>query len=419
MKFIAAAFMALSLAPPSVNAESSVSAVAFGISGNSVFEGDSFCETIYIQKSGGTWVVANASEASLKDDSYEKLRGCIGYQGEKKTSGPVIDAVIFSVATRGICTTETRCEINGNNKLAHGCSHFFQKEFYRLSTPRSTGYYSCNSNFAGRRMLGGFDLSEPIKAEKLAAALESDSIKAAAASIARSRYKALLTRALQSGSADCGGCREEQTAIRFVFDNYAAVTSPADLETAAFNYLSVTGERQLPEWAASRLAAEAAGVIAARAEQEWRRKYAIQVQHLFSNDTDQKTLQAFIQKYQSPNAGTWVSVDFDNLVPATRQRLQTLVMREQAIANEAARKQADSAERNRQAQTRRIAEWRKSIKIGSDTFCGPVIEMRAPMVKIAVRAQLQGFPNEAWLKTSELFPSEYGCRNTNGRLAAY
>jgi len=65
----------------------------------------------------------------------------------------------------------------------------------------------------------------------------------------------------------------------------------------------------------------------------------------------------------------------------------------------------------------RLIAWRKTLSIGSDTFCGPVIELRSPMVKIAVNAQLAGFGSEAWLKAPQVFPPEYGCLNTNGRLA--
>jgi len=61
--------------------------------------------------------------------------------------------------------------------------------------------------------------------------------------------------------------------------------------------------------------------------------------------------------------------------------------------------------------------WRSRLNIGSDTFCGPVIELRHPMVKIAVNPQIGSLGAEAWLKLPQVFPPEYGCLNTNGRLA--
>lgn len=413
MKFLTIALSTLSFFANTAHAELAVKPIAYGVAGNSVFNGNDYCEDIYIQKTGGLWNVANASDESLKDDSYEKLRGCIGFLGREPNT--TINAVIFSVATKDICETERRCEVNSNNKLATGCHQIFMKDFYKQSSPRSKGYFSCNSNFAGRRMLGGFDFDAPIKTEALISALESDSIKAAAASIAQSRYSKLLARALQSYSSDCGNCSDELDAIKFLFFHFSRATSAADLETAAFNYLAITGQRQVPNWMTSHLAAGTVEILSNKNEQEWRRKYAAQVQKIF----DKKALQTFIQKYETPDPNNWGRVDFDNLVPQMRQRLDKLLAQEQAEANEKTRKQAETAERNRQAETKRIAEWRKSLQLGADTFCGPVIEMRAPMVKIAVRVQLQGFASEMWLKFGEVFPPEYGCRNTNGRLTPY
>ncbi len=66
----------------------------------------------------------------------------------------------------------------------------------------------------------------------------------------------------------------------------------------------------------------------------------------------------------------------------------------------------------------KLAQWRKQKRqVGEDTFCGPIIEVRTPMVKIALNAQIQGFHNEAWLKGGDLYPAEYGCRNVNGKLS--
>ena len=65
----------------------------------------------------------------------------------------------------------------------------------------------------------------------------------------------------------------------------------------------------------------------------------------------------------------------------------------------------------------RLALWRKKLQIGDDTHCGPIIEVRRPMFKVALIAQIQGFGSESWLKEAELYTPEYGCRNVNGRLS--
>ncbi|MCH7344196.1 hypothetical protein LZ017_12500 [Pelomonas sp. CA6] len=424
MRSLAVALVTLSLLPAAVHAAPTIKPVAQGVPGNSVFRGDEYCESIYIRKAGGSWAVVQGSDESLKDEGVEKLRACLGYQGRQPAGGAVIDAVVFSLETRDTCATETRCEVNANNKLATGCHPIFLKEFYKSSSPRSAGYFSCNSAFVNRRMLGGLDFEAPIKTEALAAALESDAIKAAASAIVQSRHDKLLARALQSDPAGCGNCSAERSAIRFVFDYFLAQTSTADLEKAAVNYLAMSGERQVPAWIQSRLSADSADRAASQAEQAWHRRYTQQAQQLLAPDATQKSLKAFISQYGSPSPTNWAKVDFDQLVPQAQQRLDKLIAQEEANAKERARaqaeadrKQAEIDERNRQAELKRVAEWRKTLQLGSDTFCGPVIEVRGPMIKIAVRVQLPGFGNEAWLKTHEVYPANYGCRNVNGRLS--
>jgi hypothetical protein len=410
------------LALPAVpaHAQPAIKPIAQGVPGNSVFSADDYCESVYIKKSGSSWTLVQGSDDLLKDDSVEKLRGCMGYLGPKRADGQaVIDAVAFSLATRGTCDTEIRCEVNGNNKLATGCHPIFQKEFYKGSSPRSAGYYACNSSFVNRKLLGGLDFDAPIKTEALAAVLESDAIKTAAAAIVQSRHAALLARALQSYPAPCGNCVGERSATRFVFDYFAAQTSPADLEKAAFNYLAISGELQVPDWIKTRLPAEAFAQAAQRAEQEWRRKYAEQVQQLLAPDVATTSLKAFIDKFGVANPKTFATVDFDNLVPNARQRLTDRLARADADAKEAARKKAEAEALARKEEEKRVNAWRKTLALGSDTFCGPVIAVNGPMIKIAVRFQLQGFGNEAWLKAVEVFPPDYGCNNTNGRLSPY
>lgn len=75
---------------------------------------------------------------------------------------------------------------------------------------------------------------------------------------------------------------------------------------------------------------------------------------------------------------------------------------------------ADESQRNRERVT---VEFRKKIVIGSDTHCGPVINVRGPMVQLAVNAPLSGFSAEPWLKIQDVYPASVaGCRNTNGQL---
>lgn len=118
--------------------------------------------------------------------------------------------------------------------------------------------------------------------------------------------------------------------------------------------------------------------------------------------------------------------DPDDLVPVAQQRLTTLrqeeAMRQQraAVEERERREQAEAARRQRQVdeEVQRLS-WVKKLKVGDDTFCGPVIELRPPMIRIAVRAQLQGFSSEQWLREDEVHLPGRGCLNRNGRLTPY
>lgn len=130
---------------------------------------------------------------------------------------------------------------------------------------------------------------------------------------------------------------------------------------------------------------------------------------------------------------TYENLDLAGLIPAAKSKLNELLnqeekarLRQAKLAEE--QRLADEKERQeieRLAQQRRIAQleelkkWRGSLKVGSDTFCGPVIDINQVMVKIAVRVQLSGYSSEAWLKKNELFPPSYGCRNRNGILSPH
>jgi hypothetical protein len=115
------------------------------------------------------------------------------------------------------------------------------------------------------------------------------------------------------------------------------------------------------------------------------------------------------QKRLAPTVAAIEKKRADDYAAAERKRAQ-----EEAIA-ERKRAQEEAAAIKREQQ--RLAQWRKTLQIGDDTHCGPIIEVRRPMFKVALIAQIQGFGSESWLKEAELFTPEYGCRNVNGRLS--
>ena len=112
------------------------------------------------------------------------------------------------------------------------------------------------------------------------------------------------------------------------------------------------------------------------------------------------------QKRLAPTIAAIEKKRADEYAAAERKRAE-----EYAAAE---RKRAEEVKREQQ----RLAQWRKKLQIGDDTHCGPIIEVRRPMFKLALNAQIKGFSSESWLKESELFTPDYGCRNVNGRLSS-
>lgn len=143
-----------------------------------------------------------------------------------------------------------------------------------------------------------------------------------------------------------------------------------------------------------------------------------------------KDADSFIQFYQQ--------FDPEGLVTKAREQRESLLLAEsqaaeqkaleherlksekekqrvEQIANERAREEAQlKLQQQREVKTK---EFRSRLAIGSDTFCGPVIAIRHPMVQIAVNAPLPGFSAEPWLKLEDVYPADIaGCKNSNGRL---
>lgn len=429
MKVVSVIFTALAIYSATTKAEPSVTPLSLGAPGAKYFSADEYCKTFYIKRSSGDWINVDSNDAILQYNDTEKLRGCIGTVNEK-----AINAVVFELDVADKCEREYRCQVNGNNSLAVGCNAIFRAEFYTNSSPRSKGYYSCNSNFANKGIFGALNFDTPIKQESFVAALNSNSVKAAASEFVRSQYQRMVPIATQFDSASCGTCTNERKTIRFLFDYFYLHAAALELETAAVKFIEVTGTRNLPDWMSVRLSSTTIDSVTARGEQEWRRKYKEQAKLAFEPSSDKKLLQQFISKRVSADPSNWETMDFEGLVPKAKQMLQARDAREEAEAKERERLRAKNEEKERKAEAarqakeaaelaavqraegQRLAAWRRTLKVGDDTFCGPVIEVKSPMVKIAVRPQLQGFGNEAWLKAVEIFPDAYGCSNRNGRL---
>lgn len=63
-----------------------------------------------------------------------------------------------------------------------------------------------------------------------------------------------------------------------------------------------------------------------------------------------------------------------------------------------------------------IDTFRKALIEGDDTNCGPAIEVKEKMVKVAYA--LSGYGNEHWIKRDQIFPKKYNCEFKNGQYIA-
>ena len=64
-------------------------------------------------------------------------------------------------------------------------------------------------------------------------------------------------------------------------------------------------------------------------------------------------------------------------------------------------------------QEKQVAAFRKSISSGDESNCGPVIEVKGKLVKVAFAVANYG--NEHWVRRDDIYPSGWGCRFVNGQ----
>ncbi len=57
--------------------------------------------------------------------------------------------------------------------------------------------------------------------------------------------------------------------------------------------------------------------------------------------------------------------------------------------------------------------WRKTLKVGSETNCGPVIEIKNPMIKVYFPVASYG--TEHWIMLNTIQRPGTGCRFINGK----
>ena len=145
----------------------------------------------------------------------------------------------------------------------------------------------------------------------------------------------------------------------------------------------------------------------------------------FNNIGTSSDAVAFISSYKTLDLAALIpeaKIKKKNLLVAEEKerKRQAKLAEERRIAAEKKRKQQERlAEQRRIEESKKLKQWRSKIQVGTETFCGPVIDINQVMVKIYVKTQLSGYASEAWLNRAELYPPSAGCRNKNGVLSPY
>jgi Tfp pilus assembly protein PilV len=139
----------------------------------------------------------------------------------------------------------------------------------------------------------------------------------------------------------------------------------------------------------------------------------------FSAATTSDQFAFFIKVYENN--------DPEDLVPQAkikRDQLLEIEIKERAIkqadqlkARELAHAQSkarDDADKYKKIQDlKKISSFRNSIRQGDETNCGPVVEDKGKLVKIAIA--IENYGNEHWVRRDEIFPLGYQCRFINGQ----
>lgn len=73
-------------------------------------------------------------------------------------------------------------------------------------------------------------------------------------------------------------------------------------------------------------------------------------------------------------------------------------------------------EEKRRLKLESIANWRTSIKVSDETNCGPIIDIKTGLIKVAF--PVENYGNEHWVKLNQIYPANFPCRFVNGRYQA-
>lgn len=73
-------------------------------------------------------------------------------------------------------------------------------------------------------------------------------------------------------------------------------------------------------------------------------------------------------------------------------------------------------QRTMQNFSKKIENFRKTLKVGVDTNCGKIVETKGSLAKVHFSVKNHG--NEQWIEFNKIFPKGHGCRFVKGKYIA-
>lgn len=133
----------------------------------------------------------------------------------------------------------------------------------------------------------------------------------------------------------------------------------------------------------------------------------------FKKYVDDNNIISFCQSFSTPEKNMKAIVEYEEKthIKATEEAEDTAKQEMLRAKEEARQEKIAAAERAKKI--KQLYAFRKSLTEGDETNCGPVIESKGKLVKIAFAVANYG--NEHWVRRDEIFPPDYGCRFVNGQ----
>ncbi len=365
---------------------------------------DGQCLSIYLRKQGDGWVseVSRAPEkraALLEDDGLERVFACVGgapgMRGWVEKNG-VVSVQILTGYYFNNCTNTESCEIPYKSAQFN----YMNNWHYYSRMNRKKGYVAVNSAF----------LDKAAKSANAASWVDGAAVVRAASQaplldLYRQQYFTLMQAEAERAEPNKDALQRWLMAFGVVAtDDAWRVVAPKLVTADAIGL------------AAQHTSAERFADLKTQARAYWQEKYRADwapYRNVAVNADNVAAFDALGRRTPDTDAGTaFALVDFDNLAAGARDKVAKYVAAQNAQAAAAEQARVKAQADRLAAFEKKMAPWRKALKTGSATNCGPVLEAKGQLVK--VYAPVKDYGNEHWLDRGTLYMPGERCFFLNG-----